>query len=69
MSRVEVAAPEQERRSEEADQGGDARAEGEPEEGVGEAVACENGRGVGAQAKERGLPKRDDSGQSENKVE
>ena len=65
----QVAASEQERRSDEADEGGDARAKGEPEERVGEALACENGRGVSAEAKERRVSERDDSGQSENEVE
>ncbi len=48
MSRVKIAAAKQERPGQEADEGGDDGAGGEPEEGVGEAVACENGRGVGA---------------------
>ena len=65
----QVAASNQERRSDEAEEGSDARAKREPEEGFGEAVACENGRRVGAKAKERRVPKRNDSGQSENKVE
>ena len=65
----QVAASQQKWRCDEADEGGDGGAEDQPEHRVGEPLACQNGRGIGAEAKERRVSERDDSGQSENEVE
>ena len=44
-------------------------AEDEPERRVGEALAGEDCRGIGAEAEERRMPERHDSGQSEDEIE
>ena len=69
MSRVKSPPRSKQRRGDEADERGNARAKREPEQGVGELLACENGRSVGAKAKKRRVSKRNNSGQSENEVE
>ena len=65
----QVGAAQEEGRGGEADDRGDGGAEDKPERRVGEALAGQNRRRIGAEAEKRRMPERDDSGQSQDEIE